>query len=53
MLHAVDDYTTTGGTWTTDDETNVLVADLMHNYKIKENDLQGNLRREVYNLCRR
>ncbi|HBC04860.1 MAG TPA: DNA-directed RNA polymerase subunit beta, partial [Aequorivita sp.] len=51
MLHAVDDYThLTGGTWTTDDETNVLVADLMHNYKIKENDLQGNLRREKFTI---
>ena len=27
--------------WTTTDETNALVDDLMHNYKIKENDLQG------------
>ncbi|MEH6766035.1 DNA-directed RNA polymerase subunit beta [Aequorivita antarctica] len=51
MLHAVDDYThLTGGTWSTDDETNVLVADLMHNYKIKENDLQGNLRREKFTI---
>lgn len=51
MLHAVDDYThLTGGTWTTDDETNELVADLMHNYKIKENDLQGNLRREKFTI---
>ena len=25
-----------------------LVDDLMHNYKIKENDLQGNLRREKF-----
>jgi DNA-directed RNA polymerase subunit beta len=51
MLHAVDDYThLIGGTWTTDDETNELVADLMHNYKIKENDLQGNLRREKFTI---
>ena len=51
MLNAVDDYThLTGGTWTTDDATNVLVADLMHNYKIKENDLQGNLRREKFTI---
>ena len=51
MLHAVDDYThLTGGVWTTDEETNVLVADLMHNYKIKENDLQGNLRREKFTI---
>ncbi len=51
MLHSVDDYThLIGGTWSTDDETNVLVADLMHNYKIKENDLQGNLRREKFTI---
>ncbi len=51
MLNSVDDYThLTGGVWTTDDETNVLVADLMHNYKIKENDLQGNLRREKFTI---
>ncbi len=51
MLNSVDDYThLVGGTWTTDEETNKLVADLMHNYKIKENDLQGNLRREKFTI---
>ncbi len=51
MLNAVDDYThLTGGTWTTDDATNSMVKDLMHNYKIKENDLQGNLRREKFTI---
>src|SRR5690606_26859219 len=40
----------TQGTWTTDDDTNRLVADLLHNYKIKENDLQGNLRREKFTI---
>jgi len=49
MLNEIEDYThLTGGTWTTNDQTNVLVDDLMHNYKIKENDLQGNLRREKF-----
>lgn len=51
MLNSVDDYThLIGGTWTMDDETNKLVADLMHNYRIKENDLQGNLRREKFTI---
>ena len=51
MLNAVDDYThLTSGTWTTDDHLNELVADLIHNYKIKENDLQGNLRREKFTI---
>ncbi|MBE7639877.1 MULTISPECIES: DNA-directed RNA polymerase subunit beta [Salegentibacter] len=51
MLNSVDDYThLTHGTWTTDDHLNSLVADLIHNYKIKENDLQGNLRREKFTI---
>ncbi len=51
MLNSVEDYThLTQGTWTTDDTTNALVADLLHNYKIKENDLQGNLRREKFTI---
>ncbi|MGB1135622.1 MAG: DNA-directed RNA polymerase subunit beta [Flavobacteriaceae bacterium] len=51
MLGALDDYThLVGGTWTTDDHANALVRDLMHNYKIKENDLQGNLRREKFTI---
>ena len=51
MLNAVDDYThLTSGTWTTDDHTNHLIADLIHNYKIKENDLQGSLRREKFTI---
>lgn len=51
MLNAVDDFSyLTGGTWTTDDTSNSLVADLIHNYKIKLNDLQGNLRREKFTI---
>ncbi len=51
MLNSVDDYThLTSGTWTTDDKINKLVADLIHNYKIKENDLQGSLRREKFTI---
>ncbi|WP_228852235.1 DNA-directed RNA polymerase subunit beta [Aegicerativicinus sediminis] len=51
MLNSVDDYThLTSGTWTTDDHTNKLVAELIHNYKIKENDLQGSLRREKFTI---
>ncbi len=49
MLNEFDDYThLTSGTWTTNAKSNLLVEDLMHNYKIKENDLQGNLRREKF-----
>ncbi|MFB9054858.1 DNA-directed RNA polymerase subunit beta [Formosa undariae] len=51
MLNSVEDYThLTSGVWTTDDHTNKLVADLIHNYKIKENDLQGSLRREKFTI---
>jgi len=51
MLNAVDDYAhLVSGKWTTDDYTNQLVADLIHNYKIKENDLQGALRREKFTI---
>ncbi|NJW55451.1 hypothetical protein, partial [Salinimicrobium oceani] len=51
MLNAVDDYAhLTQGTWTTDEHTNSMVADLLHNYRIKENDIQGNLRREKFTI---
>lgn len=51
MLNAVDDYEhLTKGVWTTDGETNTLIADLIHNYKIKENDLQGALRRDKFTI---
>jgi len=51
MLNSIDDFShLTKGTWTTDKEMNKMVADLLHNYKIKENDLQGNLRREKFTI---
>ncbi|MFL2597447.1 MAG: DNA-directed RNA polymerase subunit beta [Flavobacteriaceae bacterium] len=51
LLSAVDDYTHLAkSTWTTSNETNTLIADLIHNYKIKENDLQGSLRREKFTI---
>jgi len=51
MLNVVDDYAhLVGGKWTTDAELNKLVKDLIHNYKIKENDLQGSLRREKFTI---
>ena len=51
MLSSVEDYThLTKGIWTTTKETNSMIADLIHNYKIKENDLQGSLRREKFTI---
>ena len=49
MLYAIEDFShLTKGQWTTDEHTNKLIADLIHNYKIKLNDLQGVLRREKF-----
>ena len=51
MLNAVDDYAHLVNTsWTVDKKVNSLVKDLMHNYKIKENDLQGSLRRHKFTI---
>ncbi|MFH6604815.1 DNA-directed RNA polymerase subunit beta [Maribacter algicola] len=51
MLNSVDDFAhLVGGSWTTDKSTNASVADLLHNYKIKLNDLQGNLRRDKFTI---
>ncbi|WP_372474463.1 DNA-directed RNA polymerase subunit beta [Capnocytophaga sp. ARDL2] len=49
MLMAVEDFShLTQGQWTLDDHSNALITDLLHNYKIKLNDLQGSLRREKF-----
>ncbi|HOD10874.1 MAG TPA: DNA-directed RNA polymerase subunit beta, partial [Flavobacterium sp.] len=51
MLNAVEDFAhLTKGQWVSDDETNFMVNDLIHNYKIKLNDLQGALRREKFTI---
>jgi len=51
MLSSVEDYAhLTKGTWTVNDETNRMIADLIHNYKIKENDLSGSLRRAKFTI---
>jgi DNA-directed RNA polymerase subunit beta len=51
MLNAVDDYAhLINNDWTVDKWVNGLVNDLMHNYKIKENDLQGALRRNKFTI---
>ena len=51
MLNTVDDYVhLTSGTWTTDANINSHVSELIHNYKIKVNDLQGVLRREKFTI---
>ncbi|AMC10527.1 DNA-directed RNA polymerase subunit beta [Lutibacter profundi] len=51
MLNSVPDFAyLTKGTWTTDSHLNKLVVELIHNYKIKVNDLQGGLRREKFTV---
>ncbi|CAM1333812.1 DNA-directed RNA polymerase subunit beta [Tenacibaculum aestuariivivum] len=50
MLNSVGDFTHLNGTWTTDKDLNRLVVELVHNYKIKVNDLQGALRREKFTI---
>jgi len=51
MLNQVEEYThLVGGQWTVDKKVNGLVVSLLHNYKIKENDLQGMLRREKFTI---
>jgi len=50
-LKEIEDYThLISGGWTTDEHTNELINDLIHNYKIKLNDLQGMLRRDKFTL---
>jgi len=51
MLNAADDYAhLIAGKWTADKKINLLISQIIHNYKIKENDLQGSLRREKFTI---
>ena len=51
MLNAINDFEyLTKGTWTTDDHLNTLITELIHNYKITVNDIQGSLRREKFTI---
>ena len=51
VLNEIDDYTHLGDSlWSIDKTTNKLVSSLLHKYKIKENDLQGTLRREKFTI---
>jgi DNA-directed RNA polymerase subunit beta len=51
LLNQIDDYThLMDSIWSVDNKVNNLVSTLLHNYKIKENDLQGMLRREKFTI---
>ncbi len=51
VLNSIDDYIhLVDINWTTDSHTNMLISELLHNYKIKVNDLQGTLRRKKFTI---
>ena len=51
LLNEIDDYThLVDSSWSVDSKINSLASTLLHNYKIKENDLQGMLRREKFTI---
>ena len=51
LLNNIDDYThLMDSLWSIDKKVNSLASTLLHNYKIKENDLQGMLRREKFTI---
>src|SRR6056300_478869 len=48
-LNAIEDYSRiVGGKWTTDDDRNDKIDTVIHNYKIKVNDIQGMYRRKRF-----
>ena len=50
-LNEIEDYThLTSAGWTNDAHINELIDDLLHNYRIRENDLQGMLRRDKFTI---
>ncbi len=51
ILNEVDDFSHLAqANWSVDKKLNSLAKILLHNYKIKENDLQGMLRREKFTI---
>ena len=51
ILNEVDDYIhLTETAWSVDKKANHLASSLLHNYRIKENDIQGMLRREKFTI---
>ena len=51
ILNEVDDYIhLTETKWSVDSKTTEMASTLLHNYRIKENDLQGMLRREKFTI---
>ena len=51
MLNSADDFAhLVSAKWVADKSINEIVSQIIHNYKIKENDLQGSLRREKFTI---
>ncbi|MCB9202193.1 MAG: DNA-directed RNA polymerase subunit beta [Flavobacteriales bacterium] len=51
ILKEIDNFfNLTLGSWTVDEEKNDLIKELLHNYKIKYNDLMGSLNRQKFTL---
>ena len=51
ILNGIDDYTRlSGGVWTTDEEKNRLIQQLIHNYKIKVSDITGVHKRKMFTI---
>ena len=51
LLNSLEDFQhLVNGKWTTEDEKNKLITMLIHNYKIKVQDLQGSLRRQKFTI---
>ena len=51
ILQSLEDYEhINAGGWTADVSKNFLISELIHNFKIKVNDLQGALRREKFTI---
>ena len=51
VLENIEDYAhLTSSGWTDDAHINGLIDDLLHNYRIRENDLQGLLRRDKFTV---
>lgn len=51
LLQSVDDYNNIiGADWTVDNDKNELIKQLIHNYKIKYNEINGMKNREKYAL---
>ena len=52
VLESIEDYAhLTSAGWTNDKHINGLIDDLLHNYRIRENDLQGMLRRDKFTIA--